>query len=247
MSEYLSEEEQFERMKSWWDANGTIFIVAIVITIAGIVGFKWYQHNAEQQAQAAAEQYAAYVESEGAARDSAAAALGSEYAGSAYHAFVLFDEADAALSDGDLEAAGSALRTIVDTADDALLSELARVRLAKVLQQLDRSSEALALLEGVRLAGYQAWALEAKGDIHMARGEIELAHQSYSAAVDALQAGDDRPVLVMKRDNAAPFDGEFVELTDSLEAALKEAVDALAQPQDEQAEPDSAEQSETED
>ena len=50
------------------------------------------------------------------------------------------------------------------------------VRLAKVQQGLDRSAAALATLESLSSEGYRAWGLEAKGDIHVARGELELAH-----------------------------------------------------------------------
>ena len=79
------------------------------------------------------------------------------------------------------------------------------MRLAKVQQGLDRSAAALATLESLSNEGYRAWGLEAKGDIHVARGELELAHAAYQAAMEGLAEGEQRPILDMKLKNVAPF------------------------------------------
>lgn len=228
MSEYLSEEEQIARMKSWWDTNGTSVIVAVVVGVVAIVGWRWYGGYTVEQAEEAARSYAAYQTADEADKVAAAARLATEHGGSAYHAFVLFDQARTALADGEPAAAESHLVEIVDGAADPLLTDLARIRLAKVQQQLDRSSEALATLDGLRSEGYRSWALEAKGDIHMARDEVQQAHEAYQAASDSLLEGEVRPILEMKLNNAAPYGEQYVELTDSLESALRDAEQTLA-------------------
>ena len=38
MSEYLDEEEQIARLKSWWSENGTSIIVSVVIAVV-VVAF----------------------------------------------------------------------------------------------------------------------------------------------------------------------------------------------------------------
>ena len=60
MSEYLDEEEQIARLKSWWDENGTSVLVGIGIAVAGIVGWNWYGSHTEDQMHAGARAYAAY-------------------------------------------------------------------------------------------------------------------------------------------------------------------------------------------
>ncbi len=227
MSEYLSEEEQIARMKSWWDENGTSLIVTLVVCVAAVGGWQWYGSHSETQNFEAAQTYAEYQEAEGAARDAAAATIASAHAGTAYHTFVLFEQASDAAEAGDLEASADALSEAVATAGDDLLADLAKIRLAKVQQGLDRSQAALATLASIKSAGYRGLALEVQGDIHAARGDMAAAHQAYEAAVASLSEGDVRPVLDMKLKNAAPFEGSYVPQTDSLATALQEAEEAL--------------------
>ena len=42
MSEYLSDEEQVERLKSWWNENGTFLVVGLLVTIVAIGGWNYY-------------------------------------------------------------------------------------------------------------------------------------------------------------------------------------------------------------
>ena len=233
MSEYLSEEEQVARMKSWWDENGTSLLVAVVVGIAAVGGWQWYASQSAEENFAAARSYAEFQSAEGAERDSLAASITEQFSGTAYHVFVLFDEARVAVEVGDLAAAETALSAALASADDDLLKDLAKIRLAKVQQGLDRSQQALDTLASIKGAGYRAWALETQGDIHAARGDIAAAHAAYEAAVASLGEGDVRPVLDMKLKNAAPFEGEYVEQTDSLAAALQRAEEALDTPADE--------------
>ncbi len=228
MSEYLSEEEQLARMKSWWDENGTSLLVGLVLAVAAVGGWQWYGSYSEDRDLDAARAYEAYEQAaEGAAKEAARQTIIGEHAGTAYHVFVLFDLAQEALDGGDLSAAEAALERAIAAADDDLLADLGKIRLAKVQHGLDRTAEALQTLAAIRNSGYQSWALEAQGDIHMARGDMQAAHQAYEAAVQNLAAGDTRPVLDMKLKNAAPFDGAYVAQTDSLAEALREAEEAL--------------------
>ena len=227
MSEYLSEEEQIARMKSWWDENGTTVIVSVVVAVAAIVGWRWYDSYSTEQNYEASRLYSAYSEATGEDKQSAAAQLASEFNGSAYHMFVLLQQASQAVAEDNLTAAEEHLETVRDTADDALLKDLARVRLAKIQYGLDRSEEALATLSSVSSEGYRSWAMEAKGDMHAARGEIELAHEAYTAAVASLTPGDQRPVLDMKLKNVAAYEGEFVPFGATLDDAIEQAQQAI--------------------
>jgi len=227
VSEYLSEEEQIARMKSWWDENGMGLIISVVVAVAAIVGWRWYDGYTEEQSFEASRAYAAFQQADSAERAQAALVLAQEHAGSAYHVFALFGQAQDALGERDLQAAEGYLAQVIQVGDDALLQDLAKVRLAKVQQSLDRSSEALQTLASISNEGYRAWGLETKGDIHVARGELELAHAAYQAALETLDEGDQRPILEMKLNNVAPFDGEYVQFADTLESALKEAQETL--------------------
>ena len=112
--------------------------------------------------------------------------------------------------------------------DDALLAELAMIRLAKIQYAQGNAEEALQTLQGIRNPGYQSWALELTGDIYLAEGNSEQAYAAYTSALDSLEGDANRPLLEIKRDNAAPADGEFTVFSQPLNQALKRARETLA-------------------
>jgi len=223
VSEYLSEEEQVAKMKSWWDENGTALITGVVAAVAALFGWNWYGNYQQDQTYAASEAYVAYVETDGADKADAAARLASEYSQSNYRYLVLLNEARLAQDNGDLATAESQLEEVVASGASSLLVDLAKIRLAKIQQAQDRSTQALATLATIENEGYRAWGLEAKGDIHVALGQIELAYEAYTAASESLGAETQRPILAMKLKNVTPVDGNFVPLTDTLTQALDAA------------------------
>lgn len=198
MSEYLSEEEQLAQLRSWWQNNGTALVVGVVLIVAGVVGWRWYQNHIEARVLTTSDLYVEFQAAEGEARDALATQIIEQGAGTAYPSFVLLARADAAIAGGEPAAAEPLLVQARDVASGDVLADTARLRLARVLFELDRSDEALAELGRVRSDGYLALAAELKGDIHLARGERTLAHQSYVAAQSHLAADDQRPVLEMK-------------------------------------------------
>ena len=61
----------------------------------------------------------------------------------------------------------------------------------------------------------------------MATDDVAKAHEAYSAAMDALTEGEDRPILKVKLDTAAPSNGKYVPLQDTLDDALRKAEQTL--------------------
>ena len=41
MSDYLSDEEQVERLKSWWSENGTFLLASVVVAVLGIAAVSY--------------------------------------------------------------------------------------------------------------------------------------------------------------------------------------------------------------
>lgn len=197
MSDYLSDEEQLAKLKSWWDENGRSTIAGLVIVAAAAIGWRWYDAHREDAAAAASDLFEEFLASEGETRQVVAARLSAEAPGTAYEAFMLMHLAHGALDAGDYEAAEEHLQAAVEAAPEPVLADLARIRLARVQQQRDRPERALQTLGAVRGEGYRPQVAELKGDIHMARGERREAHEAYLAAQAAGEGGA-RPVLAMK-------------------------------------------------
>lgn len=198
MSDYLTDEEQMARLRSWWERNGTALVIGVVLVVAGVVGWRWYQSYVEERTERASELYAQWLEAGDEAKQRLAELIAEEAGGTAYSAFVLLHQAEALVAGGDSAAAETPLRDAVTAAPDQELADLARLRLARVLFDLDRSDDALGVLLDVRGTGYRVLAAELKGDIHLARGERALAHEAYQSALAETQEGSQRPLLEVK-------------------------------------------------
>ena len=189
MADYLTDEEQAERLKRWWDNNGTSLIVGLLLAIGGVVGWRYYLSYAADRADAASTAYSAYLEARNAAQPTAeyTAVLDDDYVGTAYHVFSLLYRAADQIEDEDWEEALAFLERAVELADGDELRDLARYRTAKVLYQLDRLDEGEAALAQIGSAGLEAQVAELSGDVHLARGDAEQARLAYEAALEAAQ------------------------------------------------------------
>ena len=187
MADFLTDDEQAERLKRWWDKNGTSLVVGLVLAIGGVIGWRYYQDYAVGRADAASEAFDAYLEARATEEPAGEhlAALDGEFTGSAYHVFSLLYRAADQVAEEDWEEALAFLERAVELADDGPLQDIARLRTAKILYQLDRLDDAGAQLGAIGGAGFESQVAELSGDIAVARGDIELASTAYTAAVDA--------------------------------------------------------------
>ncbi|MCR9279662.1 MAG: tetratricopeptide repeat protein [Pseudomonadaceae bacterium] len=206
MSDYLSEEEQVQALKTWWEENGTSLVVGVVLVLGSVFGWRWYQSYSADQAASASDLYQDYLLAEEDAKPEVIAEIDSQIAGTSYQAFVKMTEARRALDGGDLDAAAGELEAALDAAKGSYLEGLVRVRLARLYQQQQRTDDALAQLALVKGAGYESQAAELRGDIHYAAGDREQAAVAYQVAADLLAEGDARPLLELKLMNTAAAD-----------------------------------------
>ncbi len=200
MAEYLSDEEVTERLKRWWSENGTGLLVGIVLAIGGVVGWRWFDGWRVERAEAASDRYAEYTEARAAGEDvtDVAAHIAEEFPDSAYRVFTLLHQARDAVEGEEWESAADLLRQSVDIASESVLQDVARVRLARVLHQLERPEDALAVLREVDGQGFAATVAELTGDIELRRGALPAARAAYQAALDETGAGQGGVLLRLK-------------------------------------------------
>lgn len=203
MSDYLTDEEQIAKLKAWWDENGTGLVVSLILVIGGVVGWRWYDGYRAEQIESASILYEEFLVSEGEVREQFAASIDAQIPDTSYQVFTLLHRAHTAAEEADFATTEALLVRAVAAAPDALLADVARLRLARVLQQGDRSDDALAVLGAIRGEGFRSHVAELKGDIHLTRGETVLAHEAYSAALVELSEGKVRLMLEMKAADTA--------------------------------------------
>jgi len=207
MSDYLSDDEQVAALKKWWDDNGLAVIIGVAVVIAGTVGWRWYQDYSQSKAEAASSSYQKYVEmrrEQGNASelDALAATFFDEHGDSGYATLVQLYQARDAVAAEDLAGAEVLLRAAVAGADGRV-GDVARIRLARVLVQLERADEALSTLAAVKGQGFRSIVAELKGDVLMSRGDRAGAREAYQTAVEGLESEQARPILRMKLNNVA--------------------------------------------
>ncbi len=197
MSDYLTDEEQAERLKRWWEQNGTSLVVGVALAVAAVVGWRYYQSYVQDRADAASDLFASYVDArnEAASTEDQLATIDTEFEGSGYHVFTLLYRADDEIEAEDWEEALALLERAVQLADVDTLKDIARYRLAKVLYQLDRLTDCEAELAAIRSSGLEALVAALSGDVFVARGDNERARIAYQSAIDAARRDPADPVL----------------------------------------------------
>lgn len=189
MADFLTDEEQAERLKRWWDQNGTSLLVAVVLAVAAVLGWRYYQSYTADRDNAASAVFVAYEEARtiGEPVSDLLATIDTEYAGTAYHVFSLLYRAADQAQEKDWEEALAYLERAAELADVRVVEDTARYRAAKVLYQLERFDRALEQLALIGSAGFEAPAAELAGDIHVAQGDLAAAADAYAAGVEAAQ------------------------------------------------------------
>ena len=208
---YQTEEEQVEKIKEVWQRHGVPVLTGIVLALAGVFGWNGWTNYQDTKAGNASAVYQNMLESvlqdgseAGRIRGAELAEkLRTEYRGTQYASFAGLMQARLAVEAEDFSAAETLLRDVAARADDDVLKEIARQRLARVLAQLDRADEALELfstpVSGELLAGRE----EVRGDLLIGLKREADARKAYQAALEATTDPRSRPQLQIKLDDLA--------------------------------------------
>ena len=63
MSEYLNDDDRVLALRKWWESNGTLLIVGLVLIIGAVIGWRWYNDYTQARDEAASATYQRYLES----------------------------------------------------------------------------------------------------------------------------------------------------------------------------------------
>ncbi len=192
----MSDEEQVEKLREWWDTNGRSVMAGVIIAIASVVGWQQYGAWQDRQADAAAAAYMHFMDAVERGGDPDAVVTRAErlledHGGSAYASMAALHLAAVQHQVGDPSGARETLRWVREEGSDRGFRDLGRLRLAQLLYGEDELDAALDALEGATDGPYEARYNELRGDIHSARGDRDAAREAYRAALEA----DDLPAM----------------------------------------------------
>ena len=185
MAYSIEEEQEINQLKDWWKENGKTIIVAFILGVGGMFGWRyWQSHQAEQIAQASA-QYDALIYS--AQQDEQAKKANIEQfvqanSKTAYAVFALLDEAKKATEKQDFAAAELNLNQALTQSQDEVLTSIVALRLSALQFQLGQLDNALTTLNQVKGESFNARKAILTGDIQVAKGDKVAAKNSFEQA-----------------------------------------------------------------
>ena len=185
MAYSIEEEQEINQLKDWWKENGKTIIVAFILGVGGMFGWRYWQaHQAEQIAQASA-QYDALIYS--AQQDEQAKKANIEQfvqanSKTAYAVFALLDEAKKETEKQDFAAAEANLNQALTQSQDEVLTSIVALRLSAVQFQLGQLDNALTTLNQVKGESFNARKAILTGDIQAVKGDKVAAKNSFEQA-----------------------------------------------------------------
>ena len=215
MADY-TEEEQVEALRRWWAENGTGVIVAVVLAVAAIVGWRhWGDYRETEAANASVDYQSMHDAIEQAqtrpdseelfkAVRSSAEQLIAEYSNTAYANYARLTLARLSVEEGDYESAAATLQEVIKAPETDTIKWVATLRLARLKIEMKDLDGASALVTTKVPEAFAGQALELKGDIQRARSDVEGARAAYEDAIELMQSDAHKELVRMKLQDLAP-------------------------------------------
>lgn len=201
----LEEQEQIDVVKDWWKRNGNTVILGVVVfvaIVAGIQGWRYYQHQQATQAAGLYEalQGAAEKHDAKSVRD-IAGQLMERFPRTAYASRAALSAARSNYENGDGKSAKAQLQWVMEHAKSDEVKDAARLQMAGVLLDEKSHDEALKLLESKHGAGFDGLYADLRGDVLLASGKSDEARAAYQLALEKMDpAGGYRGLVQLKLD-----------------------------------------------
>ena len=203
MEIYTSEEQQVEAIKRFWNEYGKAILGGVVIGLAALYGWRYYQAEQRASAEALSGSYAQLIQQQSSNEEWLAQAQSfiAEQGSSSYAVFAALLAAKEAVNASNLPEAIKQLSWVQQNTTDASVKAIAQIRLARVQRETGDYAAALATLNQTVPASFAAQQAELKGDVLQASGDLPAAKAAYQQAL--AQAGQNTQLLQIKLDELA--------------------------------------------
>lgn len=187
MEDYLSEKEQWEWVKEQVRLNAPAVMLAVVLAVVLVFGWRWWQSHLDAGRLEAAGKYMQMIQSlERGDRTQALVLLGElerGYGASPYTDQARLLAARLYVDGAELDKAAAELAAVAERSKDRDLGQVARLRLARVQIAQGKPDSALATLGEAGTAGaFAARYHEVRGDAYYAKGDKGAALGEYHSA-----------------------------------------------------------------
>lgn len=185
MAYTIEEEQELNELKAWWQENYKSIIVIVILTFAGVFGWRYWQDYQVTKSQALSAQYDQLIDntSNPNAYSAQLDQFVQENGKTSYAVLALLDKAKVEVGQQNFTDAESTLKQALSNASDDILVSISAIRLATVQYQLQKFDDALASLNQVKGKTWDVRKLLLAGDIQLAKGNKEAAKSNFEQAL----------------------------------------------------------------
>lgn len=184
----MTEEEQIESMKKWWNRYGniiTIIFSVVLLIMAGYRYWTWHHDKVTQQASIAYENMmVAFSNQNNKGVKSYANELIANYQNTVYADVAHLTLAKLYVAKNKLKEAKDELKKVADSSKMKELQQIAKIRFARLLASEKEYKDALNELNTMSSSVYLPVINELKGDIYGETGQYQEALKAYHLALD---------------------------------------------------------------
>ena len=202
MDNEFQEDDDLERLKSWWKNYGSALVIGVALGTTALFGYRyWNQYQFDQAAKASAlyDQVVYQLKQE---NDSQAATIGGQimelYDSTPYAGMAALLLARISYDSGDMANARRQLTWAMDNAEVDATRHAARIRLARIMGDAGETDAALTILEVKDRGGFEGEYSELQGDLLVSQGKPEEARAAYTSALTSSSTQDYAAILQMK-------------------------------------------------
>jgi len=217
VDEFLSEKEQIQYIREWWQENRSYILTALIIVIGGITGNNAWKSSVIEKQLSASSLYESLAfeisENNLEAGEMIADQISEDYSDTVYYEKAKLAMAYFYMSQSRDEDAANSLRNILSKSSDSELSLIAEMRLAKIMLYQKKYQEVIDMLKGNIGHAFETKYSELLGDAYFGLEEFDKAEFAYMAALkNSVQAQIVDASLIQMKINDLP-DNENLSFT----------------------------------
>ena len=156
MSDFLSDEEQSERLRSWVGRYGLWVVLMIVLGISAYFFFEYSSEQRRIESENSTALLKQFLDAGDEARGEVFQEIEMTFPKSSSHILVLMTEAGSLFEAGQNDEARKVLEKALTLSPNVLLADLIRIRLARAFRDINDGQAALVALSAVKGTGYRS-------------------------------------------------------------------------------------------